>query len=144
MGSGADKCRLTAGCGNAEQNQGTPTTAHMFLDNPRVPQFPAIQPQGDEQVACCRTTNDLAKRLRSRARYVRFPEGIRLRHRWDWVWSVLRFDADVVVDGDAQFLFAAEVPLGRLHADMPEEQLDLLQFASSQEWHRRAHVRRRS
>jgi hypothetical protein len=36
----------------------------------------------------------------------------------------------VVVDSDAQLLFAAEVLLGRLHADMPEEELDLLQFAS--------------
>lgn len=45
-------------------------------------------------------------------------------------WSGLRFDADVVIDSGPQFLLAAEVLLGRLHTDMPEEKLDLLQFAS--------------
>jgi hypothetical protein len=36
----------------------------------------------------------------------------------------------VVVDRDPQFLFATEVLFGRLHADVFEKELDLLQFAS--------------
>lgn len=36
----------------------------------------------------------------------------------------------MVIDGDAQFLFAAEVLFGRLHADVSKKELDLLQFAS--------------
>lgn len=58
-------------------------------------------------------------------------------------WSVLRFDADVIIDCDAQFVLAAEVLLGRLHADMPEEEPNLLQFAS-RHVAQTGHVRRRS
>ena len=35
-----------------------------------------------------------------------------------------------IVHRNAQFLFAPEVLLGRLHADVSEKELDLLQFAS--------------
>jgi hypothetical protein len=38
----------------------------------------------------------------------------------------------VVVDGDAQFLFAPEILFGRLYAYVSEKELDLLQFAARQ------------
>ena len=55
---------------------------------------------------------------------------------WTWVsWvgrldgscagtSAFGFDADPVVDGRANALFAAEVPLGRLNRDVPEEETE--------------------
>ena len=42
----------------------------------------------------------------------------------------LRFDADVVVHGFANPLLAAKIALGRLHGDMSEKELDLLQFST--------------
>jgi hypothetical protein len=36
------------------------------------------------------------------------------------------FDANVIVDCNPQLLFTSEVPLGCLHARVPEEKLDLL------------------
>jgi hypothetical protein len=44
--------------------------------------------------------------------------------------SALRFNADPIVDGSANALLAAEVSLGRLDGDVPEEKLNLLQFAT--------------
>lgn len=44
--------------------------------------------------------------------------------------SALRFDADAIIDGTANPLLAAEVPLGRSNGDVPEEKLNLLQFAA--------------
>jgi hypothetical protein len=32
------------------------------------------------------------------------------------------------MDGEPQALFAAQVPLGRFHRDMPQQELDLLKF----------------
>jgi hypothetical protein len=37
----------------------------------------------------------------------------------------LRLKADVVVDGIPQSLFAAQIPFGRLDADVPEQELNL-------------------
>ena len=39
-------------------------------------------------------------------------------------------DSDLVVYGGSNSLRAAEVSLRRLHRDVPEEELDLLQFAA--------------
>jgi hypothetical protein len=44
--------------------------------------------------------------------------------------SALRFDADSIIDGAANALLAAQVPLGRLDGDVPEKKLNLLQFAT--------------
>ena len=41
----------------------------------------------------------------------------------------LRFDADAVVHGSANPLFAAQVAFGCLHGNMPEKELNLLQFS---------------
>ena len=41
----------------------------------------------------------------------------------------LGFDADVVVHGGSNALLAAEVSLGRLNRDVPEEELDVIQRA---------------
>ena len=38
---------------------------------------------------------------------------------------------ELVVHSVMEFLLAAQVPLSSLHTDMPEEELDLFQFASS-------------
>jgi hypothetical protein len=39
-------------------------------------------------------------------------------------------DADLVVDGVSETLLAAKISLGRLHGDVPQQELDLVQFAS--------------
>jgi hypothetical protein len=39
---------------------------------------------------------------------------------------MLRLKADVVVHGIPQSLFAAQIPFGRLDADVPEQELNLL------------------
>jgi hypothetical protein len=44
----------------------------------------------------------------------------------------LGFKPDVVVDSIPQSLFAAEVSFGRLDADVPEQELNLLEFAARQ------------
>jgi hypothetical protein len=41
-------------------------------------------------------------------------------------------DAQRIVDGDSELLFAPEIPLPRLHRDVPEEKLNLLQLAAGQ------------
>ena len=38
------------------------------------------------------------------------------------------FDPDGVVDGVSQPLLAPQIALGRLNADVPEQELNLLQF----------------
>jgi hypothetical protein len=43
-----------------------------------------------------------------------------------------RFDSDLVVHGDSQFLLTAEVMLGRLDGHMPEQELDLIELTASQ------------
>ena len=45
--------------------------------------------------------------------------------------SGCRLDPDPVVYGSGDALGAAEVPLGRLHRDVPQEELNLLQVAAS-------------
>ena len=40
------------------------------------------------------------------------------------------FQADLVVDDFSQPLLAAQVTLRRLHADVPQQELDLLKFAA--------------
>jgi hypothetical protein len=40
------------------------------------------------------------------------------------------FDSQSVVDGSSEPLLAAEVPLGRLDRDVPEQKLDLIQFTA--------------
>jgi len=42
----------------------------------------------------------------------------------------LRLNPDLVIDGILESLLTAQVPLGRLHRNMPQEELDLLQFAA--------------
>jgi hypothetical protein len=42
----------------------------------------------------------------------------------------LRFDADVVVHGSANPLLAAEIVFSCLHGNMPEKELDLIQFST--------------
>ena len=42
----------------------------------------------------------------------------------------LWFDADVVVHGSANPLLASEITLGCLHGDVPEKELDLIQFST--------------
>ena len=49
--------------------------------------------------------------------------------RWNGRRS-LRFDADVVVDGYANPLLAAEIALSGLHGNVPEKELDLFQFSA--------------
>ena len=44
--------------------------------------------------------------------------------------SACGFDADPIVDGGTNALHAAQVSLGRLNGDVPEEELNLLQFAA--------------
>jgi hypothetical protein len=39
---------------------------------------------------------------------------------------------DSVVHRVPEFLLAAQIPLGRLHRDMPEQKLNLLQFSSDE------------
>jgi len=41
-------------------------------------------------------------------------------------------DALLMLTGAAQFLLAAEISFGRLHRDVPEQKLNLLQFASGE------------
>jgi len=43
-----------------------------------------------------------------------------------------RLDAHPVVDGVAELLLAAEVSLRGLDGDMPEQELDLIEFAAGQ------------
>lgn len=43
-----------------------------------------------------------------------------------------RLDAHPVIDGVAQLLLASEVALGGLDRDVPEQELDLIQFAAGQ------------
>ena len=40
----------------------------------------------------------------------------------------LRFDADAVVHRSSNPLLTAEIPLGGLHGNVPEKELNLLQF----------------
>ncbi len=40
-------------------------------------------------------------------------------------------DADMVVHGISDLLLAAKITLGSLHRDVPEEELDLFEFAAS-------------
>lgn len=42
-----------------------------------------------------------------------------------------RFNADMVVDGSADSLLATEITFSRLHRNVSEKELDLLQFSSS-------------
>ena len=42
-----------------------------------------------------------------------------------------RFNADTVVDGSADSLLATEITFSRLHRNVSEKELDLLQFSSS-------------
>ena len=50
--------------------------------------------------------------------------------RGDALCDPNRFEADVVINRLSQPLFAAEIALGRLDAFMPQQELNLLQFAS--------------
>ena len=43
-----------------------------------------------------------------------------------------RLDAQRIVDGDSELLFAPEIPLRRLDGHVPEQELNLLQFAAGQ------------
>jgi hypothetical protein len=40
------------------------------------------------------------------------------------------FDPDGIVDGIPKPLFASQVALRRMHADVPEQKLNLLQFSA--------------
>jgi hypothetical protein len=42
----------------------------------------------------------------------------------------VRFKPDAIVDGIAQSLFAAQIPFRCLYADVPEQELYLLEFSS--------------
>lgn len=42
--------------------------------------------------------------------------------------AALWLQADVIIDGEPQPLFAAQVPLGLFRRDMPQEELDLLKL----------------
>src|SRR3974390_2337999 len=42
----------------------------------------------------------------------------------------LRFDADVVVQGPANPLFSAEIAFSCLHGNVPEKELNLVQFSA--------------
>ena len=42
----------------------------------------------------------------------------------------VRFDPDPIIDGVVEALFASEISLGRLHRDVSQQELDLLQLAS--------------
>jgi hypothetical protein len=44
----------------------------------------------------------------------------------------IRFDAQAVVHGVPELLVAPEVALRRLNRDMPEEELDLVQFTAGE------------
>jgi len=44
--------------------------------------------------------------------------------------GLARFDSEVVVHGDAQLLFAAKVSLSCLNRDVPEQELNLIQFTA--------------
>jgi hypothetical protein len=44
--------------------------------------------------------------------------------------SIAGPDSDPVVDGISKMLLAAKIPLGRLDGDVPQQELDLVQFAS--------------
>jgi hypothetical protein len=55
--------------------------------------------------------------------------------------SSLGFDADPVVHGGSDSLFAAKVSLVRLNRDVPKKELNLVQFAARCMIHR-AHVLR--
>jgi hypothetical protein len=44
--------------------------------------------------------------------------------------SAFRFDADAIVNGAANALLAAQIPLGGLNGNVPEKKLDLLQFST--------------
>ena len=46
--------------------------------------------------------------------------------------DAFRLDAQRVVDGAAEFLFAPEVPLGRLDRHVSQEELDLIQLSTGQ------------
>ena len=59
--------------------------------------------------------------LRLTAYVPRSPVGAGLR-----LW----LKADVVVDGISQPLFAAQIPFGRLDADVPEQELNLFEFST--------------
>lgn len=43
----------------------------------------------------------------------------------------VRFQPDLVVDGVVETLFASQVPLRRLHRDVSQKKLNLLQFTTS-------------
>ena len=42
----------------------------------------------------------------------------------------LRFNADAVVNGSTDSLLAAEITFGRLHRNVSEKKLDLVQFST--------------
>ena len=44
--------------------------------------------------------------------------------------SVLRFEANLVIDRASQPLLTSEVSLRRFHRNMPEKELDLLKFSA--------------
>jgi hypothetical protein len=43
----------------------------------------------------------------------------------DWITTTLEAQGGCVVDGIPQSLFAAQIPFGRLDADVPEQELHL-------------------
>ncbi len=46
-----------------------------------------------------------------------------------WSWRV-RFQANTIIDRIAESLFATQVALRRLHRNVPQKELNLLQFAA--------------
>jgi hypothetical protein len=44
--------------------------------------------------------------------------------------SKIGLDANAIIDGGSNSLLAAQVAFGRLHRNVPQEKLDLLQLAS--------------
>ena len=50
--------------------------------------------------------------------------------RYLWRSLRVRFQSDLVVDSVAETLFASQVPLRRLHRDVPQKELNLLQFTT--------------
>jgi hypothetical protein len=54
--------------------------------------------------------------------------------------SRLRLKAKVVIHSVPQSLFAAQIPFGRLHTDMSEQELDLLEFSPCEVTQTRARV----
>ena len=46
------------------------------------------------------------------------------------LWAVLRLNSELVVNGATQPLLAAEVSFGRLNRDVPEQELNLVEFSA--------------